>query len=279
VKYVLLADLHGNYRALEQILNHPEVRGIDKFIIAGDIIGGAFPDKVINRIRELDALIVYGNSEEYLFKHLANDKLFESLQWAPILQTFAALSEDDIQFLSDLPAKISIKPNGHEILISHAVPDLPWEVFHPEKNIHRVRNILENIEADYLITAHSHIQWKYRWNDSCGINPGSVAYPIGYSGKTDFAIMTVEESLTVDFYSLDFDLESYINELEESGYIYNSGPMGKATIHMMRTGLTIPSLFINHIREKHNLLEHEIITDEMIHSGAKTFDWSKYDTQ
>jgi putative phosphoesterase len=275
LKYVLLADLHGNYKALDQILNHKAVRAIDKFIIAGDLIGGAFPNKIIDRVRDLDALIVYGNSEEYLFRHLDNDTTFQSLQWAPIRHTFSVLSQSSIDFLTELPRKISIKIDGRSVLITHAVPDQPWEVFYPEKDMDRVQGILNGIKEDCFITGHSHIQWAYGRNNTYAVNPGSVAYPIGYSGKTDFAIADFKDSIKVDFYSLDFDIDDYIDELDSSGYFHKTGPLGKAYAHMMRSGKTVPSFFLKHVREKHNLQRDEIIKDEHINSGMETFEWEE----
>lgn len=276
MKYLILADLHGNIRALNTVLNHPDVQDIDRIIIAGDLIGGFHSNELINRVRELDAITICGNGEKYLLGYLKSDNKYESLRWAPVRFIRSQLSEENIEFISKLPESIELTDSGKVIHIHHADPLGKYETFYPERDLDRVNEIISSIEADVFITAHTHVQWTLKKGDTHAINPGSVGYPFFKTNKTDFTILEISSAVKIKQYSVDIDTSRYIEEIVSSGYLKKTGPIGKAILAMMSSGKPVSRYFIEHIYEKFGLDNKSIIDDKMLISGSKTFNWNEY---
>ena len=67
----VLSDIHGNLPALEAVLADAERQGASGVIIAGDFIGGPFPQETVARLRALDGWLIRGNGENYFLTHRA----------------------------------------------------------------------------------------------------------------------------------------------------------------------------------------------------------------
>ena len=62
MKAALLGDIHANLPALETVLAHIQEQDIAKIWNVGDFVGyGAFPDQVVQRLQEEEALSIMGN--------------------------------------------------------------------------------------------------------------------------------------------------------------------------------------------------------------------------
>ncbi len=66
MRYLVLTDVHANLEALDACIADARVRGFDKTLVLGDLVGyGADPNAVIERIRSLKpAAIVRGNHDK-----------------------------------------------------------------------------------------------------------------------------------------------------------------------------------------------------------------------
>ena len=67
VRVAVLSDIHGNLPALEAVLAEVEDEGVDAVLVAGDVIGGAFPAEVFDRLMSLpDVRVVRGNADRFV---------------------------------------------------------------------------------------------------------------------------------------------------------------------------------------------------------------------
>ena len=104
MRYLILSDIHANIDALEAVLAAAPADTWDRALVLGDLVGyGAEPNAVIERVRELDPLMVIrgnhdkaasGNDDGSSFNYVA--KL--SAQW-----TSEALSPEHLEYLRALP--------------------------------------------------------------------------------------------------------------------------------------------------------------------------------
>jgi predicted phosphodiesterase len=53
VRVAALYDVHGNLPALEAVLDDVEREGVDAIVCGGDLVSGAFPVEVFERMRAL----------------------------------------------------------------------------------------------------------------------------------------------------------------------------------------------------------------------------------
>src|SRR5215203_2233284 len=66
MRYLVLTDIHANLEALDACLADAKVRGYDRTLVLGDLVGyGGDPNAVIDRIKGLQPLaVVRGNHDK-----------------------------------------------------------------------------------------------------------------------------------------------------------------------------------------------------------------------
>ena len=103
MRYLVISDIHSNLEALEAVLQ-ASAQKCDAAIVLGDLVGyGADPNAVVDRIRGLKpAAIVRGNHDK-VAAGLETAEDFNPMARAAANWTQAALSNDRIEFLRDLP--------------------------------------------------------------------------------------------------------------------------------------------------------------------------------
>ena len=74
MKVALIGDVHANLPALEAVLTHAYQQGVEAIWNVGDFVGyGAFPDGVVKRLQNENALSIIGNYDAKVLK--VNEKL------------------------------------------------------------------------------------------------------------------------------------------------------------------------------------------------------------
>ncbi len=75
-QFIAVGDIHGCPEQLEEILEKASVYPDHKLVFLGDYIDrGPDSEAVIDRIRHLDAIFIFGNHEDMLLKHLRHSGL------------------------------------------------------------------------------------------------------------------------------------------------------------------------------------------------------------
>jgi predicted phosphodiesterase len=64
MRIALIADIHGNVVALDEVLAELEEKAVDQIVCLGDVAaGGPRPVETLERLRELDCPVVMGNAD------------------------------------------------------------------------------------------------------------------------------------------------------------------------------------------------------------------------
>ena len=68
MKFAIISDIHGNYPALEAVMESVQRQGISHYLFAGDYcLSGPWPDKCVSKIKAVpEKHIIRGNEEKYL---------------------------------------------------------------------------------------------------------------------------------------------------------------------------------------------------------------------
>jgi membrane-associated phospholipid phosphatase len=116
VRYGVLADIHGNLHALRAVLGELDRAGVDRYLIAGDLVGyGPNPNECVEVVPGLDAICVAGNHDLIAIERLSDEHSAplarQSLRW-----TRGVLTDDARAFLASLPLRARA-PGG--IVIAH----------------------------------------------------------------------------------------------------------------------------------------------------------------
>lgn len=187
-RMMIVGDVHGCLDELDELLDLLDYRGRSKgdlLVLAGDLLDrGPDPVGVVRRARELGAAAVLGNHEE---KHLRWRRWmgkvargeasknpmrpFDDVRLAQHL----ALSDDDLDWLRELPSFLRLDPNWLVVHAGFETTGVP-----PEKQklgkVCRVRDVGDDgkMAADHknpLKPVEGAVPWATRW-----AGPENVAY-------------------------------------------------------------------------------------------------------
>ena len=204
MKIAALYDVHGMPWALEAVLAELDA---DAIVFGGDLIGGPFPERVVDIVRGLDAHVVRGNSER------------EPSDWDR-----ERLTSEELEWLAALPLTESL--DG--VLYCHAAPDddMPiTTVFTPDETL------VERFGSGTVVIGHTHHQFDRRIGDLRVVNAGSVGMPYEGEVAAFWALLVDGEP---QFRKTPFDVERAIAEIEASGW----PPAREFVAENLRTAVT-----------------------------------------
>ena len=167
MKYAIISDIHSNYEALKSVLKDIKSQEIDKIICLGDIIGkGENAHKCVQLVRQNCDVVVAGNTD---IRFSSNAKDFENneLEYKRIQWNQSLMTDDDIEYLRNLPMCYEMQVGNKLIRMFHATPDsifrfvndydtdmsLKYGMFMPSKT-----TVSQDI-ADIVIYGHLHYQY------------------------------------------------------------------------------------------------------------------------
>ncbi len=216
----LIGDVHANLPALEAILEDASNKGISEIWNVGDLTGyGAFPDEVVQRLREEDAQSVAGNydqkvlevkekKEEWKKRKQSEDK--SAVKW-----TYDALSKKSRKYLKSLPEELRLEAGGKRILITHRNL-LAGEEINPETPDERLRELSRFADADVVIFGHSHRPFSRQVDDVWFINPGGTGIQDDGDLRASYATLQLAP-FEVNHYRVAYDVEKAAEAIRENG--------------------------------------------------------------
>lgn len=217
MRILLIADIHGNYEALQTVLKVPH----DRAICLGDIVDyGPDPDRCIDLLREKAIPTIRGNHDNavafkvdcqcgYKYKHLSI---------ATREYTWDILDKDRIEYLQKLPLQLKEEVDGKRLHLTHGSPRSMFEYIKPETPDEEIRKMIdestEPLEADFLVIGHSHIPMNRKLGNLIIINPGSVGQPRDGDTRTSCAVFDTEKG-HLEHLRLDYDIDSVCAKIKE----------------------------------------------------------------
>jgi putative phosphoesterase len=217
----LIGDVHANQPALEAVLAHAHQRGVEAIWNVGDFVGyGPFPDEVVQRLRQEDALSIVGNydlkvlrfeKKKKNWRKTKHPEKFLAFQWA-----HDSLSEESRAYLRSLPQERHLQDAGRHILLTHGSPVSNEEPLTPATTDERLRELVEVAAADIIICGHSHQPFAREVDGVWFINTGSVGRPDDGDPRTCYAVMQIDEGhLTVEHFRIEYDIQKAIAAIRE----------------------------------------------------------------
>src|SRR5215210_662314 len=124
MRYGVLADVHGNLPALRAAVAELASRGVDRYLVAGDLVGyGANPNECVELVAGLEPACVVGNHELMLLGRISEERCVplgrESLRW-----TREVLRDDVREYLAELPVRLAVEGR---VMVAHGSLDDPQE--------------------------------------------------------------------------------------------------------------------------------------------------------
>jgi putative phosphoesterase len=191
MKIGIISDVHGDIKRLRVALKNLEREKVDVIICAGDILDEyIYSAEVIKLFRENRIISVLGNHD------------YEFLKFVEDIQKQKLDKYEGIEYLTSLPAKLMLTQNGKKILVAHSAP---WDrieagqytyVYPHQEDI---LNRMARVEADVLITGHTHMSFARFLSGTLIINPGSISPGRGLSCCSTYVILDTESMLLKTF--------------------------------------------------------------------------------
>lgn len=226
----LLSDVHSNLPALQAVLESLEHHGVDRLLVAGDLVGyGARPNECVTRLAEAGAWCVSGNHDLFVLDRLPPTR-FPALACRSAELTRSLLSADARAFLASLPLKL----HTDDVVMTHGSLDSPEEYVVDEGRAVELLSRLpqESLAARTLILGHTHRQWcvvSGRGAVSAGskvmflgamrlVNPGSVGQSRQRERRPGARFAVYDSALgQVEFRRIDYDVEASLGMLRDVG--------------------------------------------------------------
>ena len=212
-----LYDIHGNYPALQAVLNELDKRLIDQLVIGGDVLLGPMPVACLERLFSLavPTTFIMGNCDEAVLNFSLGrsiralpERVLADIEWT------AGQVEKFIPQLESWKSSITIKhPVWGGILFCHATPRSNDEIFTTNTDLDKVRQLLAPVDADFVVCGHTHIQFDNQVDDKRIINAGSVGMPFGSPGA--YWILIGDQ---VELKRTDYDYDKAAKQVRQSDY-------------------------------------------------------------
>src|SRR5271170_4566642 len=187
MRFAAIADIHGNYLALEAVFADIRAQGIDDIVNLGDMASGPLDARrTMDALMALDAVHVLGNHDRYLI-----DRPPEKMgSWDR--PAHAQLDAVHLDWLRTVPRALVFRD---QVFLCHATPasdEVYWlesllsdgtvRMSSPEA----IEKVAAAIAQPLMLCGHSHIAREVKLGDGRMIvNPGSVGSP-GYRDTHPF---------------------------------------------------------------------------------------------
>lgn len=187
MRFAAIADVHGNYLALEAVLADIRAHDISDIVNLGDMLSGPLDARrTIEILMKLDAVNVLGNHDRYLL-----DRPPEKMgSWDR--PAFEALNAAQLDWLRAQPMT---QVYLGEVFLCHATPEndeIYWlDTVHADGTValsplDRIEQFARCISEQLILCAHTHLARAVQLRDGRMIvNPGSVGSP-GYRDTHPF---------------------------------------------------------------------------------------------
>jgi len=207
MQILVMSDIHGNYSALEAVLE--DAGKVDKIWCLGDLLGyGPDPNECVKRIRSLkNCVCLLGNHDAAVLGTMDleafNRDARKSVEW-----NREVLSDENMDFVRHLPEKHVYK----QITLVHGSPRNPvWEYI---LDWQIAMYNFEFFDTQFCLVGHTHIPVIFQMTEDATnfhleilnpialvklegraiINPGSVGQPRDRDSRASYAIFDLDDN-------------------------------------------------------------------------------------
>ena len=238
-----ISDIHGNYEALNSLLQACEEQGKKDIYILGDMIGaGPESNECVDLIREaskkLNIKCILGNHELYSLMGNRNFSYKPGFDSEDARRNRNNLSIENRRFIESLPKSRRLVIGGKKVELIH-YPEKPVYKDSEETYVPHNKPVVDSdtgITQDYLIYGHEH-RTEYTTGDEVGsvgtIMNGTTKYMnLPSSGcvhgkNTSFVTLSIAEdgSLETEVVAVQYDKEKTIEEVikRDTGHLHLFG--------------------------------------------------------
>ena len=214
MKVGVIADIHSNFTALKAVLKHMRV---DSLICAGDLVGyAAEPNEVVDMFRKKGIPTVMGNHD---YAAVTRDvSSFNPWAAGATLWTADQLRPENAEYLRRLPEHLKLEFRGKRVYVVHGSPRDPlFEYVLPDISNLALAKLTQDIEADVVILAHTHVPMLREVMGKLIVNPGGLGQPRDRDPRASYAVLTIDEEIEVKHERVEYDVEDAAKKIAQAG--------------------------------------------------------------
>lgn len=244
MKLAILADIHGNWPALEAVADDVDRWGPDLVLVNGDIVnGGPSSDRCWATVRERAAAdgwyITRGNHETYVAEwaepgrplHGPVYELSRLSHW-----TYGQLN-GDVAALSALPERWEwTAPDGTHLIAMHATRVGDRAGLYPHTGDMDARRMIDPAAAVF-VTSHTHIPHQRTLDGRRVLNTGAVGLTGDGDRRAAYARLTWDPAggWAMGIRRVAYDVAAAERAFHTSGFLAGAGPLALMTLVELRT--------------------------------------------
>jgi putative phosphoesterase len=215
VRVAIVSDIHGNVRGLDACLaDLAEQGGADVIVGAGDFcMDGPRPREVLERLDEVGARCVRGNTDRYIACGVDGDEMAAALAWQR-----ERLGERWLAWLRDLPHSLRIGSAANELLVVHANPKNDDEQLWPDADDGLLVRMTSGVPERTIVFGHLHLPYVRAWRDRVFVNVASAGLPKDGDPRVGYAILTERPGgWEIKHRRVEFDVAKVARQIRKSG--------------------------------------------------------------
>ena len=247
VRLALLSDIHSNLPALEAVLDDFKACKPDKIIVAGDAVNaGPFSAQVVERLLNEKCVVIRGNNELYL-TDWQNARMPDSWRHYTVPPyTLAQLGPDLLNVIAAWPDRLSLRfPGAAAVRVVHGSPRGPFEPMSPITPDDDLTLMLESVEEQTVLAAHTHLTMDRQVGGWHLLNPGAVGNPLDGDLRASYMIVEGDANgWRGVLRKVTFDTERVYREFERTGFVEQTGVIGHLIVKEYHTAQMEVSPFL-----------------------------------
>jgi putative phosphoesterase len=234
MRFAVVSDIHANLTALDAVIADIRSVGVDLVVHGGDLMsGGPRPAQVIDRVREMNWVGVYGNTDEMLWNpnrvtetlgapHL--HRIRDLLLTHTIPATIRAIGDHRLGWLKALPRQWT--QDG--VAVVHAAPNDAWATIPANASDDEMERTFGVLGASFVIYGHIHQPFIRRLRGFTVANSGAVSQSFDGDQRAAYALLDDDR---IEIRRVEYDVDAEVRLLLRS-----DDPFAGQTIETLRTG-------------------------------------------
>lgn len=214
-----LSDIHANTAAFEAVLGDLAVEPVDVVVLNGDITWGTYPSETVDLIRSLrervpHVVLIRGNGDRAVLELTDGARPAETPRDSWMV---ARHRPTDLDLLREVVFQVDVAVAGlGTIRCCHGSPRADVECVTPGTPMHRLAEATAGVDADVLLTGHTHIQFRREVEGlpriRRSVNPGSVGIPYAVdSPGARWLRVDASRAEPFEFRTTTYNIDAYID--------------------------------------------------------------------
>ncbi len=212
MRFLCVADIHGNAQALSAVLEEADLRGWDQLIVCGDLcFPGPEPLAVWKTLIQKNAVCVQGLTDRALARvdpaKLSATSEAERGRIERLREIHRELGDLIIARLGKLPtvARLPVE-SGHTMVIVHGSPVDPTEPITFDMTDEEIDALLGDDSGDIVVCGGSHVPFERQVGEVRIVGVGSVGEAPGGRHAHATLITTSPLGVGIDQFEVELDL-------------------------------------------------------------------------